>query len=590
MSAIVIPASEPELIEPEGDADGVDDFATVIYAVCSRYEEFSDRAQVAAEIRYFYGVTQKKYVEAAGRAAGEHENLAQTARRVARACSAHADTLRDLDRDYDDLVERKRDLDSRRTSLIEEINAATDVTEGQEIIWRISAGYLKTDYALLVTDHDAFRVKVRDAEDLVRSAFEGSDQLAEAVSEDGGSSPLADDAMHKPGSPGDGSSPEDIAAWWDGLTDEEREAVTSAYPDVIGSADGLPASARDDANRILLEDDLARLGAKDRDGTIDPDEEKILANATQAQNALNSADSYIDPTTDEPVGGQLWLYKPGLHDGDGEVAIAVGDLDTADDVSVFTPGISTDMGDTERYTNNMMSLHESARYGGDGSSVATMFWLGYDAPSGPFDPATAGEGRADDGGENLANAIDGLRASRSDDPAHLTAIGHSYGSTTTAYAFGEHGAKADDVVLIGSPGAGPADKAGDLGVGEDHVYVGRNSRDGVAFLGDEGWVGKGPVGLGTDPSSENFDATRFEAEDTDRGDNRDYSDSHGSYLEPDSESLYNIGRIVDGHGGDVNEADHSEDPWWRTARDPEWDRDPTQDIPGRSDTTKDTER
>lgn len=257
---------------------------------------------------------------------------------------------------------------------------------------------------------------------------------------------------------------------------------------------------------------------------------------------------------------------------------------------MFTPGIKTDMGDTERYTSDMINLYESARYNGDGSSVATMFWLGYDAPFGATDTATLSKGRADDGGENLADAIDGLRASRSDDPAHLTAIGHSYGSTTTAYAFGEHGAKADDVVLIGSPGAGPADRASDLGVGEDHVYVGRNSRDGVAFLGDEGWIGKGPIGLGTDPSSEDFEATRFEAEDTGRGDNRDFGDSHGSYLEPDSESLYNIGRIVDGQGGDVNDADPGADPWWRTARDPEWDRDPTQDIPGRSDTTKDTEQ
>lgn len=585
MSAIVIPPSEPQLIEPEGDAEGVDDFATVIFAVCSRYEEFSDRAHAASSIPYYYGVAQQKYVEAAGRAAEEHENLGQTARRVARACSAYADTLRDLVRDHDDLVERKRDLDSRRTNLIEEINSATEVTEGQEIIWRISAGYLKTDYATLVTDHDAFQEKVRDAEDLVRSAFEGSDQLGEAVSEDGGSSPLADGAMDKPGAPGDGSSPEDVAAWWEGLSEEEREAVTSAYPDVIGSADGLPASARDDANRILLEDDLARLGAKEDDGTIDPDEEKILSNAGHVRDALKDADSFTDPLTGEPTGSQLWLYKPGLHDGDGEVAIAVGNLDTADDVSVFTPGISTDVSDAERYTGQMGNLYESARYNGDNSSVATLFYLGYDAPSGPLDPATAGEGRAEDGGENLANAIDGLRASRSDDPAHLTAIGHSYGSTTTAYALGEHGADVDDVVLIGSPGAGPADNASELGVGEDHVYVGRNSRDGVAFLGDEGWVGKGPIGLGTDPSSEGFGGTRFEAEDTGRGDNRDYGDSHGSYLETDSESLYNLGKIVDGHGDDVNEADPSEDPWWRTARDPEWDRDPTQDVPGRSRTS-----
>lgn len=587
MSTIMIPASEPaELLRPEGDPAGVDDFASTLFTVCSRYEEFADRARAASVVPYYLGQTQLKYAEVASRAAAEHDNLGQTSRRVARACVAYADTLRDLIRDFDDLVERRSDLDSRRVALIEQINASTEVSEARESVWRIAAGYLRTDYDVLVSDHDTLQDRVRDAERLVRTALQGSDGLDEAVSESGGGSPLADDAMRKPGAPGPDSSPEDVAAWWEGLTGEQREALTTAYPDVIGGADGLPASARDDANRILLQDDLERLEAKKADGTIDPGEEGVLANAHHADNSVRQAEQYVDPLTGEPVGSQLWLYKPGLHDGDGEVAISVGDLDTADDVSVFTPGINTDMADTERYTGYMTNLHESARYNGDGSSVATMFWLGYDAPNGPADPATMSEGRALGGGENLADALDGLRASRSDDPAHLTAIGHSYGSTTTSYAFGEHGAKADDVVLIGSPGAGPAETASDLQIGEDHVYVGRNSRDGVAFLGDEGWVGRGPVGLGTDPSSEGFGATRFEAEDTGREDNRDFGDSHGSYLEPDSESLYNLGRIVDGHGSDVNDAESSEDPWWRTARDPEWDRDPTQDVPGRSRTSE----
>lgn len=311
MTTIVIPASEPaELVTPEGDPGGVDDFATVIFSVCSRYEEFADRAHTASTIAFYQGQAQQKYIEAAGRAAGEHENLAQTLRRVARACVAYADTLRDLVRDHGDLVERKSDLDGQRTALIEEINGSTEVSEAQEAIWRISASYLKTDYAALVADDDNLQQKVRDAEELVRTSFEGSDELAEAVSEEGGSSPLADDAMDKPGAPGDDSSPEDVADWWEGLSDEAREAVTSAYPDVIGSADGLPASARDDANRIRLEDDLARLGAKEDDGTIDPDEEKILANATQAQNALNSADTYIDPASDEPVGANCGSTSP----------------------------------------------------------------------------------------------------------------------------------------------------------------------------------------------------------------------------------------------------------------------------------------
>src|SRR5690606_18818913 len=230
-------------------------------------------------------------------------------------------------------------------------------------------------------------------------------------------------------------------------------------------------------------------------------------------------------------------------------------------------------------------LYESARYSGDGSSVATMFWLGYDAPEDWYDPATLTEGRAEDGGERLATAVDGLRASRPDDRAHMTAIGHSYGSTTTSYAAAKFDLDVDDVALIGSPGAGPADHASDLSVGADHVYDARNSRDLVAFLGDEGWARTDWIegGLGVDPSSEGFGAQRFEAESVFRGDGRN-TDDHGRYYDRDSESLYNLGRIVDGHGADINSAEQSYDPWWRAAVDPEKDRTPTSNEFGRSDT------
>jgi pimeloyl-ACP methyl ester carboxylesterase len=242
------------------------------------------------------------------------------------------------------------------------------------------------------------------------------------------------------------------------------------------------------------------------------------------------------------------------------------------------------MSDTTRYAGQMTSLHESARFNGDGSSVATMFWLGYNAPHGPTDTATATESRAAEGGEQLADAVDGLRASRQGDPAHLTAIGHSYGSTTTSYGAAEYGLEVDDVVLLGSPGAGPADHASDFGVGADHVYVGRDSRDFVATLGDEGAVGKGGVGPGTDLSSDDFGAKRFEAENVNRSWHLNAGEAHGSYLEADTESLYNLGKVVDGHGVDVNDAEHSYDPWYMRPVDPEWGREPTSGVEGESKT------
>jgi hypothetical protein len=92
----------------------------------------------------------------------------------------------------------------------------------------------------------------------------------------------------------------------------------------------------------------------------------------------------------------------------------------------------------------------------------------------------------------------------------------------------------------------------------------------VAFLGDEGSY-HNPGGLGIDPSSEDFGATRFQAESEHRNGWRDI-ENHSRYYDHDSESLYNLGRIVDGEAGGVNTAEQSYDPWWRPAVDPEKDR------------------
>jgi len=65
-------------------------------------------------------------------------------------------------------------------------------------------------------------------------------------------------------------------------------------------------------------------------------------------------------------------------------------------------------------------VYQSARYRGDGSSVASMMWLGYDAPDSFADTPTLTESRAEDGGGRFSDTIDGLRASRPGDDAHIT--------------------------------------------------------------------------------------------------------------------------------------------------------------------------
>jgi uncharacterized protein YukE len=582
---VEVPAARPTIRTPDGDVGGAEALAEQLFTASSRYEEFGDEAASLRQLSDgWWGDAFEAYRRASASARDEHDALARTLERVARAATSYAETLRRLKAEADDLVDRRTRLDHLRQELLDDIASAAAPAADALAHLRDRAASLDADYRALVTDHDDLQRRTRANEDALRQAFQAGSKLRDALSASGGTGDTARNAMAEPGAPGHGATPAQVHAWWAGLSDAERAAVLASCPEVLGAADGLPAGVRDEANRILLDDDLATLGAKEEDGTLGDDEKKYLANARNAQQALEAATSYVDPLTGAKPGGQLWLYDPRAFDGDGRVAVSVGDLDTADDVAVFTPGINTDMADTASYARKMTNLYESARYNGDGSAVATMFWLGYDAPDGPTDTATLTEGRAEDGGRQLADAIDGLRASRPDDPAHLTAIGHSYGSTTTSYAVKEHRLDVDDVALIGSPGAGPADDAASFGIGRDHVYVGRDSRDLVATLGDEGWVGKGGLGLGQDPSSEDFGATRFEAESLDRSWHRNTGDAHGSYLDPDSESLYNLGLIVDGHGDRVNVAAQSHDPWYGPPEDPEWDRDPTRGVPGRSDT------
>ncbi|MDT0156637.1 alpha/beta hydrolase [Microbacterium sp. ARD32] len=582
MITIQIPAAIDYPERPDGDPSGAEALASTLLHGSASIAEFADEAdRLSRPGAFWLGAASDAYAAHAQRFAKQHDPMGETLKRVARGIDVFAEQLRELQSEHTTLSGQVTAYERDRVALVADADAGT---EEDAPALQDRARRLRTQRTSIIDDITGFRARTADNEDYLVRLFTGADTAAEARAPGGGVDGLAAIALLKRPL---FATPKAMADWWNSLSEAEQNAVIAAYPEKIGSADGLPASARDRANCQLLESDLAELHQKEADGTLTAQERQRLKNAEATQKALKHADDYTVPGTDgeDHPGGQLWLYDPDAFGGDGRVAIAVGDLDTADDVSVQVPGIKTEMTDAPGGAAAATRLYESARYGGDGSSVATMFWLGYDTPDSAVDPATLTEGRAKDGGERLATAVDGLRASRPDSPAHMTAIGHSYGSTATSYAATDHDLAVDDIALIGSPGAGPADHASDFSVGAAHVYDGRNSRDAVAFFGDEGWARKDWIegGLGVDPSSEDFGAQRFEAESVHRGDGRNFDD-HSRYYDRDSESLYNLGRIVDGHGGDVNAASQSYDPWWRLAVDPEKDRTPTADVPGRSDT------
>jgi hypothetical protein len=330
------------------------------------------------------------------------------------------------------------------------------------------------------------------------------------------------------------SAPEALAGWWRRLSRDEQEALTTEHPGLVGNAEGLPVTDRDEANRAALAHDAG-----------------LVPNAAAVREALDDYAPLIDPETGRAL-TELIGYQPTRHSGDGGVVISFGDPDTADRVSANVPGLTSDTSSTPANLAKTYDLHLAALDDRRGS-VASIYWLDYDAPSGnpvdPLDPlgqvdfgGVALTGKAHEGGARFTDFVAGLRASDQGERAHLTAIGHSYGSTTLGYALLD-GAPVDDAVLIGSPGV-PAATAGQLT--DADVWVGARDDDPVTLLGAGDRGGLGP--LGHDPADDAFGAHRFAAGGGELRVERLLA-HHTSYFEGDS--LANLAHIVSGADDEV---------------------------------------
>lgn len=358
-----------------------------------------------------------------------------------------------------------------------------------------------------------------------------------------------------------GSAPELVLAWWAALTPDEQQRMIDSYPSRIGALDGLPGAVRTRANEQQLATDLAVLRAENaRSG----DEQRWLRNSELVQQQLDRVRSDEDPFTLEPLTAQLLVYDPTAFGVEGRVAIVVGDVDTADNVSFLVPGLNSTVDSAmSSLTSNALRVTQDARRLSPYESTATVAWMGYDAPG---LGNVVGDDAAVDGSRLLLDDVLAVQASRVVQP-HLTVVGHSYGSTTTGTMLRDHESGTDDVVLIGSPGPNVED-ADDLRVPAGHVFVGASSRDPVSYLDR----------FGKDPSHESFGAIRFEAEDPTRNSWRLDLDDHSKYYNEGTESLSNIVRVVTGDYDGVLQAPYRHEVWLLPDGingDPETDRDPT---------------
>lgn len=222
--------------------------------------------------------------------------------------------------------------------------------------------------------------------------------------------------------------------------------------------------------------------------------------------------------------------------GRGLIVLALGDPTTARNVAVIVPGVDVDLGHLEDPVDPhrgslgwARALHSAAAAGGEGGDLAVVLWVGYRTPrTGRADALFGAAARS--GAPALSRFLIRVRAAHRG-PVHLSVVGHSYGAVvaTTAAATLPLGAE-DDLLLLGSPGAGVASVA-ELGT-PARVWAGRARTDWVRWVPP---VRIGDLGHGPDPADPAFGAQRLDTGGV---------PGHDRYFVPGSAALAGLVEVV----------------------------------------------
>ena len=378
-------------------------------------------------------------------------------------------------------------------------------------------------------------------------------------------------------------TPEERAKYWSQQSEAQKQHLCDKYPDLIGNADGVEGWARDRANRNRLpglkqeaKDNVSKYTGLLKNPWID-DKTRVfyLTELDKAEKAVKAYDA-VQEQLDKGISLEDYQHgKKGdpvslltLQNDGGRVKAAMGqgDVDHAKNVATFVPGIGTtvegSMGDYMRQTKNLRSA-AMAQGNLSASDVATVAWLGYDAP-GKADlnqpqniPGIISPFLAKAGSDRLAGFMNGMQASRDygAGDAHMTLVGHSYGSSTSGMAATKvkYGV-IDDLVLCGSPGMGTYD-AKNYHVDQNHLWVsGVPKGDSVQGMGAirggiVGSLGKNPMDSDSGFTHLSDDATGSPKYNKDAPASKPFNfnfDNHNIYLENGTETLQDIGRVVAG--------------------------------------------
>ena len=329
-------------------------------------------------------------------------------------------------------------------------------------------------------------------------------------------------------------SPSQNAAWWNSLPEERKRFLIDHCPDDIRHLDGLPAAARDQANRHALEGYVDANGKKhqgalkDAEQAVNNSRERYEKARKYFNSGSRSADlaKHVDAAKKEfeqalekyedlkaireqtanDVRASKGLAPAYLLDFNYDeeyhrttAIVSSGNPDTATHVSTLVPGIGTNVrGDLSKYVAANDRLRaQTAHAGVDPNNVATISYLGYVAPKNDLwnIGQAADIGYANRAAPVLARFEEGLRANAEANHHKFTntLVTHSYGSTT--------GGKAavlmapgtvDRLILTGSPGGG-VQSIDEYSGPREHVYESSIPEgDAVQGIGPDPYYGKNP--------------------------------------------------------------------------------------------------
>ncbi|WP_258804812.1 alpha/beta hydrolase [Pseudarthrobacter sp. NS4] len=374
---------------------------------------------------------------------------------------------------------------------------------------------------------------------------------------------------------------EDVLAaanWWASLPQASKAALIAAVPGIIGNLNGVPYSDRAKANSTNI-DAIYN----------DP-------NTTDAtKKTLDTIKKQLEPKRDlagNPIANRTVITFE-LNNGKPLAALAIGDMDTAGNVTWNIPGMGTTVDDgLESWTGSAQDLFDEQRQalvlrGQRGTTTAVVSWVGYDTPAMPLSPEVLTPYKALAGGDRLAAALDGFHTTRNGSTAGLpkvNVVAHSYGTTTASYALTKTHFNIDTVTMFGSAGIDPhaVPNASALHVksGPDHqpaVYVTQASNDRVApYLGIGGSQALGQQmqqdeWMRVSPSDPDFGGHNFSSEggyDPVTGQAYKMVTGHGAkgssetfgvfvtttdhgYLDLGTQSAHNIALASTGHGDQI---------------------------------------